>query len=214
MKWALVFLMSVKLVSAGELIVFCPAESAAGDGVAMVYPFADAEFDVEPEMEVMQEGQVIRHTYKDVPAGKYRVRFGALGPIGWVESYMETHVAIAKGETKTIYLFKPQSARPVLPKEIIDGVRAAKKKQPKSWVELEAHYEGASDAFLQYRDLGMQTRPETYIHYLRTDAAYSLKVRPFNGDKPLYAVKFRVKDPEPALDPFQPVGPKKFIIEK
>ena len=214
MRWVLFLLLFAKFVWAGELVVIYPAESFEGDGTVFVYPFADVEFHGESEVELIQDGQVLRETYKNVPAGKYRVRFGSLGPIGWVDSYMETHVTIAKGEAKTVYLFKPDSGRPTFPKEILDGLHKAKKGNPRSWVELEVRYEGATEPFLQYRDLGGQAHPERFIRYLRTDGAYTLRVQGFDEGKVIYEVKFRVEDPEQPLDPFAAKKPRKFIIEK
>jgi hypothetical protein len=210
MKIPIFLLATALIVSAGELVVVTPFDNDAngfGVGDPFVQSFTAGDFDTEPKMEAAQDGQVIKYIYRDVKPGMYRICLDADGnPFGCTEILMETHVKVKKDGSTMVFLYAPRNQATTLPADIA----AAQKKHPKGMLELSAKYQGSKKSFYQVRSIpGRTGELDSWIHYLRPDAEYTVKISEVLQDEGTPAVKvvyektFKVGDGVPDVQPDQ-----------
>ncbi|MEO5715870.1 MAG: hypothetical protein ABIT37_20490 [Luteolibacter sp.] len=178
MKSIATLILTIGSVSAGELIVLMPCDKDSngfGIGDPFVESFADGSFEIEPKVEMLQEGQIIKYVYDDVKPGMYRVALDADGnSIGCTELLMESHVEIEEDASVTIFLYAPRNRAVNLP----SGIAAALKAHPKGMMFLSANYQGSAKSFFQIRSLPRKRSGglESWIHYLRPNAEYTIEI--------------------------------------
>jgi hypothetical protein len=216
-RYTVALLAMAGLVDAGELIVLVPngpgskvytgdknsddpflEDCESGDmGMPVVQSFSQGDFDVDPKTEIIQNGQIIRYTYSEIKRGKYRVCLEGMEPIGCQSVFMETHVELQDQQQLTVFLFQPKARDVHLP----DYISAVLKKHRNGMIELYATYEGSEKRFLQARSIpSSPIELASWIHYLRTDAVYSIKVLDIKRSDagiviaPVFEKVFRVGD--------------------
>ena len=177
MKIFMFLLATARIVLAGELVVVTPFDNDSngfGIGYPFVQSFSDGDFGIEPRMEVAQNGQVIKYIYRDVKPGMYRICLDADGnPFGCTEILMETHVKVEKNGSQMVFLYEPRNQAIALPADIANAL----KKHTKGMLELSARYHGTKKSFPQVRSMpGRPGELAAWIHYLRPDAEYTVKI--------------------------------------
>lgn len=149
----------------GDLRIIAPS---FGLGFAKLEHLDSGEFLEIGEPIKRQEAQLFEYSVTNLPDGRYRVSYVNGGnPLGFVETFMETHVVVSNEETKTVFLHDTASGQV---RDLPDEIKAFLAEHPKSYLELTYTFGESDHEFTQVRLNAWA------IWYLRNDCDYTIRV--------------------------------------
>ena len=166
----------LNVLHGAELTVFTSAVAYKEELVSASVWYSDGSWiDKEPEETVIQEGQIIRQVYRDLKPGKYRIVLKPLGPIGFSEALMETHVNIEKDASESVILIAQDQKKVEIPADLVEAFK--KFEVPVLW-DLSVRYPGfvGEDKIYQVREFSDPKDFKKFIHYLRSDGEYTISI--------------------------------------
>jgi hypothetical protein len=174
MRLSILAISLVTVLHGAELTVFTSADASERDLVSTSVWYSDGSWiDKEPEQSVIQEGQIIREVYRDLKPGKYRIVLKPLGPIGFSEALMETHVNLEKDASESVILIPQEHKDLELPADLVEAFQNLD--GTVMW-DLSVRYPGFKDKFFQVRAFSEPNDLKKFIHYLRSDGEYTISI--------------------------------------